>query len=151
MLFQAQVLQLGSNHQHLKGSHFPSGTGATVAHEHGSNKEHAVADNTEKQTSYKLGIEMAAAGIWSDLLNTSAVNRLMCWMRMQWEMLSEGALPNHSSQVKRGTKHSQHFIQPSGVDVSDISLNLPSLTRILPLYAGVALPKQGGPCMPHSS
>lgn len=119
-----------------------------MAHEHGSNKGHAVADNTEKQTLYKLGIEMAAAGIWSDLLNTSAVNWLMCWMGMQWEMLTEGALPKHPSRVKRGTRHSQHLIQPSGFDVSDISLNLPLLTQILPLYAGLPCPSSGDPAFP---
>lgn len=70
------MLQLGSNNQRFKGSHFPSGTGVMVAHEHGRNKGRAVADETEKHTLYKLGVEMAAAGIWSDLLNTSAVNRL---------------------------------------------------------------------------
>lgn len=65
MQFQAWVLQFSSNNQHLKGSHFP---------EHSRNKGCAVADETEKQTLYKLEIEMAAGGIWSDLLNTSAVN-----------------------------------------------------------------------------
>lgn len=123
---------MGSNNQRLEGSHFPSGTGVMLAHEHGRNKGPAAADETEKQTLYKLGMEMAAAGRWSDLLNTSAVNRLMCWMGMQWDMLSEGALPKHPRRVKRGTKCSQHLIQPSGFDVSDISLNLPSLTQILP-------------------
>lgn len=45
----------------------------------------------------------------------------------------------------------KHQIQPSGFDVSDNILNLPSLTQILPRCAGIALPKQGGPCVPHSS
>lgn len=66
-------------------------------------------------------------------------------------MLSEGALPKHPSRVKGETRCSQQLIQPSGFDVSGISLNLPLLTRILPGYAGVALPKQRGPCMLHSS
>lgn len=66
---------------------------------------------------------------------------------MQWEMLGEGALPKRPSRVKRGTRCSQHLIQPSGFDVLDISLDLPLLTRILPRYPGVAFPSRAIPLL----
>lgn len=85
---------------------------------------------------YKLGMEMAALEIQSNLLDLSAADRVVCWMAMQWEMLSGGTLPRvpqHPSSVwgKGGDQVLPDPIQPLRFDVLDISLKLPSVAWMM--------------------
>jgi len=112
-----------------------------------------------KQNLYKLGMEMAAAETWRKPLDPSAAGRVMCWTATWPEVLRGGALPGApqhpgSAWGEGGGQVLPAPIQPSGFDVPDTSLKLPSVAQTLPRcqhrLAAPASPRPdwGGPCVP---